>query len=106
MSKNVALDSDERGTLKVLGRQLRHARILRDLSQEDMAERSGVNRKTYMALEAGQGTVSISLLARTMSILSYPTKLAELLANDPLAEELEAIRSPKRARGRSDVADL
>ena len=106
MPKKLNLDSDERGALDLLGRHLKRARIRRGLLQEDMAERAGVNRKTYMALEAGESTVSIALLARTLSILNYPTKLSELLASDPLGEELETIHGPKRARSRSDVADF
>jgi transcriptional regulator with XRE-family HTH domain len=106
MIKSVSLDSDERSALKSLGQHIRRARILRGLSQEDMAERSGVNRKTYMALEAGESTVGIALLARTMSILNYPAKLAELLASDPIGDDLETIRGPKRARARNDVADF
>ena len=106
MAKNINLDSEERRTLELLGRHLKRARIRRGLLQEDMAERASVNRKTYMALEAGESTVSIALLARTLSILSYPTKLSELLASDPLGEELETIHGPKRARTKSDVADF
>jgi len=106
MIKTISLDGEERGTLRSLGRHLRRARLRRGLSQQDMAERAGVNRKTYMALEAGESSVSLALLARTLSALGYPDRLADLIAQDPLGEELDIIREPKRARGKGDVADF
>ena len=72
MLRTVILDRDERGNLELLGRRVRLTRLRRNLSQAEMAERSGVTRKTYSALEAGSGAPSFALVIRVMSILGYP----------------------------------
>lgn len=106
MRRVVAVDSEERRALELLGRRLRHARLRRSLSQEDMAERAGVSRKTYLALEAGETTSSLTLLARALTILGYGDRLADLLASDPIGEDMEDVSGRKRAGRRDDVADF
>lgn len=62
-----------------------------------MAERTGVTRKTYAALEAAKETVNLGLLVKVMTVLGYTERLPELLAADPLGEEMEEIHGRKRA---------
>jgi len=83
--------------LSLLGRRIRLARLRRNLSQDDLAYRTGVTRKTYMALEQGKETVNIGLLAKVLTVLGYPDRLPETLNSDPLGEELEEIHGRKRA---------
>jgi transcriptional regulator with XRE-family HTH domain len=102
----ISVDTEEKKSLEHLGRRLRLARLRRNLSQEDMAERAGVTRKTYQALEAGETTSSLALLARTLTILGYPDRLADLLASDPIGEDVEDVHGRKRSGGVRDVADF
>jgi transcriptional regulator with XRE-family HTH domain len=102
----IAIDTEEKKTLEHLGRRLRLARLRRNLSQEDMAERAGVTRKTYAALEAGETTSSLALLARALTILGYTDRLSDLLATDPIGEDTEDFGGRKRAGRRDDVADF
>lgn len=106
MRRVVTVDSDEKQALELLGRRLRLARLRRNLSQEDIAGRAGVTRKTYQALEAGETTTSLSLLARALSILGYSDRLPDLLASDPVGEDVEDISGRKRAGRKEDVADF
>jgi transcriptional regulator with XRE-family HTH domain len=106
MIRTVTSDADELGSIKLLGRRVRLARLRRNLSQEQMAERAGVTRKTYQALEARAASTSVSLLVKVMSILGYPERIAALLESDPIGEDLEEFHGRKHAGGRSGVADF
>ncbi|ARJ65025.1 hypothetical protein WV31_04770 [Magnetospirillum sp. ME-1] len=97
--RKVYLTSTEEEAVETLGRRVRAARLRRNLSQEDLAERAGVTRKTIAALEAGEAGVSVGVLAKALYILGYPDRLAGLLETDPIGEDLETGR--KRA-GRSE----
>jgi transcriptional regulator with XRE-family HTH domain len=106
MLRTVSLDSDELRSIKLLGRRVRLTRLRRNLSQEQMAERAGVTRKTYSALEAGAASTSVALVVKVMSILGYPERIPALLESDPIGEELEEFHGRKHAGGRSGVADF
>ena len=106
MPRHVILTHQEAEILATLGQRLKLARLRRNLTQDDMAERAGVSRKTVVAMEAGAAGTSIAVLAKAMSILGYPERVADLLASDSLGEGMEAVSGRKRAKRRSDVADF
>ncbi|MGQ9366383.1 helix-turn-helix transcriptional regulator [Azospirillum sp. ST 5-10] len=97
MKRPVLLTSDEADAIEHLGRRVRLARLRRNLSQEEMADRIGVTRKTYIAFERGKETVNVGVLVKVLSVFGYTGRLADLLASDPLGEDLEEIHGRKRA---------
>lgn len=106
MSRQIILTGAEVQSLSHLGERLRLARLRRNLSQADVAERAGVTRKVIVALEAGSPGTSVGALAKVMGILGYPERLAGMLESDPLGEDLEAVHGRRKAGGRADVADF
>ncbi|XHO94845.1 helix-turn-helix transcriptional regulator [Azospirillum sp. A26] len=96
MKRPVLLSSPEADALERLGRRIRLARLRRNLSQDEMSVRTGVTKKTYIALEKGKETVNVGLLVKVMSVLGYADRLPDMLASDPLGEELEEIHGRKR----------
>jgi transcriptional regulator with XRE-family HTH domain len=92
------LSPPEADAMERLGRRIRLARLRRGITQEEMADRLGVTRKTYVALEGGKETVNIGALVKTMSVLGYVDRVSDILASDPIGEELEEIRGRKYAR--------
>lgn len=106
MLRQVVLTGDEMAHLGRLGHRIRLARLRRNLSQGEVAERAGVARKTIAALESGQGTVGLAVLAKTLAILGYPERVANVLESDPLGEELEETHGRKRAGARAQVAEF
>lgn len=106
MSRQVILTSVETDSLVRFSERLRLARLRRNLSQADVAERAGVTRKVIVSLEAGAPGTSIGVLAKVMGVLGYPERLAALLESDPLGEDLEAVHGRKKAGGRAGVADF
>lgn len=106
MKGDVLLSGHDTGQLDLLGRRLRGARIRRRLTQAEMAERIGVHRLTYRALEHGAPSASLATLQRAMAVLGYPDRLSGLLEADPIGEEFEDITRRRVSRSRKDVADF
>jgi transcriptional regulator with XRE-family HTH domain len=106
MTRGVILDSDDRRYLADLGKRIKLARLRRNMSQADMAERAGVTRLTYQRIEAGGETSSLALLTRVLAIFGYPERLAEVLESDSIGEDLELVHGRRHSRRTSDVADF
>lgn len=106
MRKRVQLVEDDVERLRTLGRRLRVARLRRNLSQAEMATRAGVTRKTFAALEAGDGGVSLGCLMKTLAILGFADRLASLADADPVGTDLEADTGRRRAGADADVEDF
>jgi transcriptional regulator with XRE-family HTH domain len=104
--RGVTLDTDDLVRLETLGKRIRLARLRRNLSQADMAERAGVTRLTYQRLESGHHSTSLALLVRTLAILGYPDRIPNLLESDPDGEELELATGRQYAGAKKDVADF
>lgn len=92
--------------MATLGRRLRAARLRRNWSQAEMAQRAGVTRKTYAAIEAGDSGVSIGCLLKSLSILGYPERLGALLDADPIGADLERETGRRRSSAKVDVEDF
>lgn len=106
MRKRVSLLPDDVDVMAALGRRLRAARLRRNWSQANMAQRAGVTRKTYAALEAGDSGVSVGCLLKTLSILGYPERLGGILDADPIGSDIEIETGRRRSSGVSDVEDF
>jgi len=106
MSRQIILTPVEAESLARLAQRIRLARLRRNLSQADVADRSGVTRKVIVALEAGAPGTSVGVLTKVMGVLGYPERLAALLESDPLGEDQEAVHGRRKAGGRADVADF
>src|SRR3954471_18296779 len=97
------LGTEERAHLERLGRTIRLARLRRNLSQEELAERMGVSRSSVVMLERGAPGVGIGILLKALTLFGYTDRLGEILANDPLGEEMELVTGRKRAGAKDGV---
>jgi transcriptional regulator with XRE-family HTH domain len=102
-----ALPQPVRRTLKKLGADISVARRRRDISTLLMAERAFINRNTLAKVEKGDPGVSLGIYASVLFVLGMTDRLAELAdpARDPLGQDLEIERLPKRIRSRSGDAN-
>ncbi len=102
MRRAVFLSKDETDSLRLLGQRVRRARLRRNLSQADLAERVGVTRKVIVALEAGAETAGLAVVMRVLSVFGYPERLPGLLENDPIGDDFEEVNGRQRAGRRGD----
>jgi transcriptional regulator with XRE-family HTH domain len=59
---------------QALGLRVRDARLYADLTQEQLAERAGIDRSTLQRIERGQNDAKFSHLARVARALNVPTR--------------------------------
>lgn len=97
---------DVKDALSTLGAAVKLARIRRGIRAQDMAARCSVSLPTYRKVERGDPTVVSGVLASALWVLGMEKRLATLLASDPVGEELESRKRPKRVAGPSKIEGL
>jgi len=96
-----------REALERLGRDLRTARLRRQLRQEELARRIGVSRFVVADIERGKPTTAIVAYVGALWALGLLDHMRAVA--DPDRDEegkvLERARGPKTARGRGALSD-
>ena len=91
--------------LKIMGEQIKLARLRRDLSTELVAERAGISRASLWKVESGNPSVAIGIYAAVLHALGNMDKDLVLVAKDDvLGRQMQDIEllTRKRASRRSD----
>lgn len=85
--------------LLVVGEQIRLARLRRNLSIEQVAERAQCSRLTVSRLEKGLPTVSVGVLLRVLYALQLGDDILQIARNDELGHIIQdvEIKNKKRA---------
>ncbi len=84
--------------LSELGENIRYARLRRDLSSEQVAERAGIGRNSLIRLEKGDEGVSIGIYMRVLAVLGMDKDLAAVAKDDELGRKLQDAKLDVRAR--------
>lgn len=90
--------------LQGLGEHIQLARLRRKLSAEQIAERTGLGRKTIYNIEQGSPTVAIGSYLQALFVLGLEKDLSLVAATDPLGRKLQDAgiltkkRAPKQAK--------
>lgn len=75
--------------LEALGERLRLARLRRDVSAIEFAERIGVSRDTLHRLEKGDATIAIGTYARALRVLGLDEDIDRIAVDDELGRKLQ-----------------
>jgi len=86
--KRTLLPSQKR-TLDTLGENIKFARLRRDLSSEQVAERAGISRNTLIKAERGDEGVAIGYYFRVLAILGLEKDLLLVAKDDELGRRLQ-----------------
>jgi transcriptional regulator with XRE-family HTH domain len=91
--------------LATLGENLKLARLRRQLSAEQVAERAGISRSTLHLIESGAPGTSLGKLLQVLVVFRMESDLSLLAADDLLGRKLQDAsltetrrRAPKRPR--------
>lgn len=91
-----------RRALRDVGGHVQTWRKLRGLTQNQLADRAGIDRKSLMRLERGDGGVSFQVVLRVLHALGALDELPAAI--DPYASDLGRMRAddqlPRRVRPR------
>ena len=96
--KRVLLPKHKR-MLSQLGEQIRLARLRRDLSSEQVAERAGIARNTLIKIENGDEGVAVGSYFRVLIVLGLEEDLLTIASDDVLGRKLQdaGLKVQKRA---------
>lgn len=86
--KTILLPSQQR-ILNDLGENIRYARLRRDLSAEQIAERAGIGRSTLVKVEKGNQGVAIGTYLKVLFALGLADDLKKVAADDVLGRRLQ-----------------
>ena len=86
--KRELLPSQKR-LLKTLGEQIRYARLRRDLTTVQIAERAGIARTTLVKIEKGDEGVSIGQYFRVLIALGLGNDIILIARDDELGRKLQ-----------------
>ena len=75
--------------LMTLGDQIRMARLRRDLTTEQVSERSGIGRSTLVKIERGDEGVSIGMYYRVLITLGLGDDITLLAKDDVLGRKIQ-----------------
>ena len=92
-----------RRMLSQVGEQIRLARLRRDLSSEQVAERAGIARNTLIKIENGDEGVAIGSYMRVLIVLGLEEDILQLANDDMLGRKLQdaGLKPLKRASKQS-----
>lgn len=91
--------------LKIMGEQIKLARLRRDLSAELVAKRAGISRASLWKVEKGESSVAMGIYAAVLHALNNLDKDLLLIAkDDELGRELQdlSLITRKRAKRKND----
>lgn len=89
--------------LTELGENIKLARLRRNLSAEQVAERSGISRSTLNSIEKGYEGVGIGYYLNVLHVLGLEHDILSVAKDDELGRKLQDIglvtkkRAPKRS---------
>lgn len=84
--------------LALTGEQIRLARLRRDLSLEQVAERAQCSVPTLTKVEKGTPTVAIGTYLRVLYVLGLNEDILLLAREDPLGRSIQDLHLPHRQR--------
>ncbi len=96
-NKTSLLPSQQR-TLDVLGENIRLARLRRDLTAEQIAERAGIGRSTLVKVEKGDGGVAIGTYLKVLFVLGLDKDMLKLAEDDLLGRKLQDAKLTTKQR--------
>jgi transcriptional regulator with XRE-family HTH domain len=111
MKKKVAASPLAKRQIIKLGDNIRMARLRRNLSLRDVAQRAGIALNTVVAIENGKFGVSIGPITNVLHCLSLAEDISQVAMDDALGRKLQDLgleprkRAPKKAK-KQELFDL
>ena len=96
-TKTILLPRQQR-LLAKLGENIRLARLRRDLSAEQVAERAGIGRSTLTRLEQGNEGVSINIYIKVLTVLGLDGDIAKVAEDVIVGRRLQDAKLVTRSR--------
>ena len=93
-----ALLPNQQRTLTTLGENIKYARLRRDLSSEQVAERAGISRNTLIKIEKGDESVAVGYYFRVLVALGLDKDILLIAKDDELGRRLQDAKLTVKGR--------
>lgn len=103
LEKKIMLQIKIAKILKVVGENIKFARLRRKLNTSQVAERANISRTTLYEIEKGKPNVSIGSYVQVLSVLGLADDLLDVAKDDELGRKLQDAglvvkkRAPKKS---------
>ena len=84
-----ALLPNQQRTLAAFGENIKYARLRRDLSSVQVAERAGISRNTLIKIEKGDQGVAVGYYFRVLAVLGLDKDILLVAKDDDLGRRLQ-----------------
>lgn len=103
MKREILTTFEGQDVLRLIGQNIKTARLRRNESETILAERLGVSRATIARLEAGNGGVALSLAVEALLSYGFADQLFLLghPDSDGVGKRLDRLRAPAKGNGRA-----
>ncbi len=84
--------------MATLGENIKHARLRRKLTAEQVAERAGISRRTLVSVEKGSSGVAMGIYLQVLFVLGLAEDFLNIASDDTLGRKLQDanLTSPKQ----------
>lgn len=89
--------------MQIVGEQIRLARLRRNLTMAQVAERATCSELTLSRVEKGLPTVSIGIYLRVLYALQLDDDILLIAQNDPIGRGLQDLQLKHRERATSKI---
>lgn len=91
----------QRRMLKEMGTQIRLARLRRNITSQEMAQRTSLGRNTIVKIEAGDESVSFGNYFRVLIALGLDNDILAIARDDELGRKLQDAKLLPKKRAKS-----
>ena len=89
--------------MSIVGEQIKLARLRRNLTQKQIADRAMISVLTLTRVEKGQANVAIGIYLRVLYALQLSDDILWLAKEDPIGRELQYLNLKHRERASKKV---
>lgn len=89
--------------MSIVGEQIKLARLRRNLTQKQIADRTMISVLTLTRVEKGQANVAIGIYLRVLYALQLSDDILWLAKEDPIGRELQDLNLKHRERASKKV---
>lgn len=104
-SRNTKLRPKELKILQLLGENIKLARLRRNLTTTQVAERANISRSTLWHVEKGSEHIGIGIFLRVLSVLGLGDDLMKVGEDDLLGRKLQDAKLTTRQRASKKTKD-
>ena len=103
MKREIVTSFEGEEIIRLIGQNVKTARLRRNESERMLAERLGVSRATVARFESGHGGVALAIAVQALLSYGFADQLYALgdPDNDGVGKRLDRIRLPAKGSGRA-----